>query len=465
MKKFLTILTFSITLIGCMVGPRFRTPQIDMPAEFGSGALPSDSLAELCWWTIFPDSILHRLIMLALENNRSAEIALSRVETARLNLGIARSHLLPGVALNLSGQYGNLSASAIKPENPIQIYSTPMTISWEADIFGANRRTSEKARYELLASEYGLRAVRLSLIAEVAHSYFSLLEYKRSLAIAQSTLATRNTSYNLMLESFNQGTISELELRQAETQRAVVATAVPKYRLAIAETAHALSVLTGQWATDSLTTGLSLSLQSIPEEIPTGLPSQLLERRPDIMQQWALLGAANAGIGIAQAARFPTLTLTGQGGMFTRDISNILKGESFMWQAAGSIVQPILNFGANRKRVKITREQYRQQVLQYEQTVLQAYSEVKDALEQIESYKQQYIANAEIVAAARITTYLSQKRYISGFTDYLEVLDSERDLFDAELELSTAMSNWLNAYVSLYKALGGGWITPPPPKS
>lgn len=136
-----------------------------------------------------------------------------------------------------------------------------------------------------------------------------------------------------------------------------------------------------------------------------------------------------------------------------------------MWQAAGSIAQPILNFGANRKRVKITHEQYRQQVLQYEQTVLQAYSEVKDALEQIESYKQQYIANAEIVAAARITTYLSQKRYISGFTDYLEVLDSERDLFDAELELSTAMSNWLNAYVSLYKALGGGWITPPPPKS
>ncbi|MBR4999936.1 MAG: TolC family protein, partial [Rikenellaceae bacterium] len=255
MKRFLTILIFSILLMGCMVGPRFRTPQIDMPAEFGSGAHPSDSLEELCWWTIFPDSILHRLIMLALENNRSAEIALSRVETARLNLGIARSHLLPGVALNLSGQYGNLSASAIKPENPIQIYSTPLTISWEADIFGVNRRASEKARYELLASEYGLRAVRLSLIAEVAHSYFSLLEYKRSLAIAQSTLATRNTSYNLMLESFNQGTISELELRQAETQRAVVATAVPKYRLAIAETAHALSVLTGQWATDSLTTG------------------------------------------------------------------------------------------------------------------------------------------------------------------------------------------------------------------
>ncbi len=465
MRHLITISLVIVILHGCMVGPKFRDTQIEMPLSFSRATHPSDSNEVLCWWTIFPDSVLHQLILKALDHNRSVAIAASRVEEARLALSAAKSNLAPSVGFVASAKYGNLSANAIKPPEAIQIYSMPLSINWELDIFGKLRRANEKARYELLASEYGLRAIRLSLIAEVAHGYFSLLEYKRSLAIAQSTLSTRTTSYNLMLESFNLGAISELELQQAATQRAVVATAVPKYRLAITQAIHALSVLTGQWATDSLTTGLPLSLQSIPDEIPMGLPSQLLERRPDIMQQWALLGAANAKIGMTQAARLPSITLTGQGGLFNQKISELLKDKSFMWSTLGEITQPVLRFGFLRRQVQIAKQQYQQQLMQYEQTVLEAYSEVKDAIEQINSYKEQYISNSEIVAAARITTYLSHKRYASGFTNYLEVLDSERDLFDAELDLSAAMSKWLNAYVSLYKALGGGWITPPPPNN
>jgi multidrug efflux system outer membrane protein len=331
------------------------------------------------------------------------------------------------------------------------------SVYWELDFWGKVRRSNQAARAEIAASEEALRLVQIGLITAVADGYFQLIDFDQRLAIAQRTWETRMESLWIIDQRFQKGVVPEIDLNLAQQQEAIAATAIPNYERNVARTENYLSILLGQ-NPRKLERGL-LDEQVIPPAIPVGIPSELLQRRPDLIQAEQMFYAETARIGVAQAMRFPSFSITGALGLASGDLTTLLSSDALIYSASGSMLGPIFNWGKNKRRVEIQKETAHQALLMYEQAVLNAFREVDDAIVGVDTYAREVESRERQTAAASNAAMLSRARYDGGQTNYLEVLDTERSMFNAELELAAAKGYLLSSYLYLYKALGGGWIT------
>ncbi len=460
MKKALSILLLGLIvyLSGCKLGPNFQRPEYAGPANFRFDSITTDTIVNLRWWELFNDPVLDTLIMQALENNKDVMLAAARVDAAAANLGYTKADQWPSFGFNVGAGTGNsVNGVATLPNVSDNFFAFPQ-MDWEIGFWGKYRRLNESARANLLASEYGLRTVQISLITAVASTYFSLLDNLAKLAISRRTLAARDSSTNIIQARFDYGVVPEIDLNQAQIQQAISAAAVPIYKRAIAFNESTLSILLGGYP-DAVPIGVKLIDQVEPPEIPNGLPSQLLTRRPDVMQAEAEYAAQNARIGAAQAMRWPSLSLTGLLGVATTDLS-ALGTAGLGWSASGVLFGPLFQFGKNKRRVEIEKANTEATLRIYEGVALQAFKEVEDALISITTLREELAAQQRRYNAAINAEYLSAERYDKGQTSYLEVLESQRQSFDAQLSYSQTRRDLLGAHVGLYKALGGGWLSP-----
>jgi multidrug efflux system outer membrane protein len=350
---------------------------------------------------------------------------------------------------------GNFSGAQIPLQNN---FFGVAQLAWELDFWGKYRRATEAARAEMLASEYGMRSVQISLISAVAINYFQLLDFKERLAISQKTLAARDSSLRIIEDRFEEGIIPELDVNQAEIQMAVAESAVPNYKRLIAFTENALSTLLGE-NPGPVIVDKQLADYDPFIDIPPGLPSLLLERRPDIRQAEALYEAQNARIGVAVAMRFPSISLTGSLGAASSSLVSLNTG-ALAWNISGNLLGPVFNFNKNKRRVDIERFKAEEYLLQYENTVLNSFREVEDALVEISTLKEELAAREKQVRAAVNAESLSKMRYDRGVTSYLEVLETQRASFDAQIFYVDVYQALLSSYINFYRTLGGGWISP-----
>ena len=445
-----------VSLTGCAMGPDFKKPVVELPDNFRFSDSESKKVVNLKWWELFDDPVLYSLVVTALTDNKDLMIAASRIEEARAALGFTKADQYPRLDLEGSARAGNFFGVSRSSTTDKSAYIAPV-LSWEIDFWGKYRRSTQAARAELMASEYSLRTVQISLISEIVSTYFLLLDYHQRLKISKQTLESRLYSLDIIQKRFDKGIIPEIDLNQAQIQKEIAAGAIPLYQRLIANTENALSILIGKFPGE-IKTGDDLNQQTIPPDIPGGIPSSILERRPDIAEAMYLLEAQTARIGVAQALRFPSITLTGLFGVASAELSSI-STDGDIWSVGGGLFGPLFDFKKNIQRVEIEKERTQQALYRYENRVLFAFREVSDALNDIQTYKKQIATVERKLKAAENAARLSKMRYDKGVTSYLEVLDTERTLFDVGLELSELKQQFYNAYVGLYKALGGGWLT------
>ncbi|MGA9179247.1 MAG: TolC family protein [Desulfobacterales bacterium] len=458
MKKLAKIVTLMIivSLTGCAMGPDFKKPVVKTPHNFRFSDSESKEVVNLKWWELFDDPVLYSLVVTALNDNKDAMIAASRIEEARATLGFTKADQYPRLDLEGGAKIGNFTGVSRSSTTDKSAYIAPV-LSWEIDFWGKYRRSTEAAISELMASEFSLRTVQISLISEVVSTYFLLLDYHQRLKISKQTLDSRLYSLDIIQKRFDKGIIPEIDLNQAQIQKEIAAGAIPLYQRLIANTENALSILMGKFPGE-IKTGDDLNQHAVPPDIPGGIPSSILERRPDIAEAMYVLQAQTARIGVAQALRFPSITLTGLFGVASAELSSI-STDGDIWSVGGGLFGPLFDFKKNLQRVEIEKERTQQALYRYENSVLFAFREVSDALNDIQTYKKQISTVERKFKAAKNAGALSKMRYDKGVTSYLEVLDTERTLFDVGLELSELKQQFYNAYVGLYKALGGGWLT------
>jgi len=445
-----------IVLTGCAVGPDFKPPVVETPENYRFEKIPVEAMINLKWWELFDDPVLYALVNQALKNNKDLKIAASRVEQARAYLGYTRADEYPGFYVQAGAGTGNFAGGTRSDTRNSYAYVGP-TLNWEIDFWGKFRRATESARAQLMASEYALRTVQIGLISQVVSTYYLLLDYHQRVTISRETLQSREESLNIIQKRFDRGIIPELDVNQAQIQMEIAAAAIPQYERAVVMTENALSILLGTLP-EPIRTGKGLTLETPPPKVPIGLPANLLERRPDVVQAMYLLEAQNAKIGVAEAMRLPAISLTGMLGLASSELSSIIS-EGGAWSAGGGLFGPIFEFYKNIRRVEIEEAKTQEALHYYENTVLTAFKEVEDALVEIHTYRNQMGAVGRKENAAKNANRLAQLRYDKGVSSYLEVLETERALFSAQLELSELKQLYLNGYVKLYKALGGGWIT------
>lgn len=457
LKPILVSFLLALALTSCMVGPKLEKPVVDTAEQFRFDSIANDSMINLSWWKLLNEPELDTLIYVALEHNQDILIAMSRIEQAYAVLGVSKADLYPQFGYDISGSYGDPSTAGAGSGAGGMVNITP-NVYWELDFWGKVRRSNQAARAEIAASEEALRLVQVGIITAVADGYFRLLDYDQRLEISRRTWETRKESLWIIQQRFDKGVVPEIDLNQAQQQEAIAATAIPVYERAVAQTENYLSVLLGQ-NPRKLERGL-LDEQVISPEIPVGLPSELLQRRPDLIQAEQQFYAETARIGVMQAMRFPSFSITGAAGVASSDLSSLFSSDALMYSVGGSILGPIFNWGKNKRRVDIQKETARQALLTYEQAVLNAFREVDDALIEVDTYGREVKSRERQKQAAIHAAMLSRARYDGGQTAYLEVLDTERSMFNAELESSAVKGALLSSYLFLYKALGGGWITP-----
>ena len=457
-KKHMKAIVMSVFILvsGCAVGPDFEKPVVETPDQYRSENMPMESDVNLEWWKLFNDPVLYLFVTMALENNKDLQIAASRVEEARASLGFTRADQFPQINIQGGAGTGNFGGSSRSDQTSSSYYISP-ALNWEIDFWGKFRRATEAARAQLMASEYALRTVQISLISEVVGTYYLLLDYHLRLEISKSTLKSRENSLDIIQKRFDRGIIPELDVNQAQIQKEIAASAIPLYERSVARTENALSILLGKLP-GSIKTGEGLTNQGVPPVIPVDLPSSLLERRPDVIEAMYILKAQTAAIGVAEAYRLPSITLTGLLGLASTQLSSITS-EGGIWSVQGGLFGPIFDFYKNIRRVQIEEAKTKQALSFYENTVLTAFREVEDALVDISTYKEQIASVSRKEKAAKNANRLAKLRYDKGVSSYLEVLETERALFSAELELSELRQQYLNSYVGLYKALGGGWTS------
>jgi multidrug efflux system outer membrane protein len=407
----------------------------------------------LKWWQLFNDPVLDTLIKKALKNNKDLLATAQNVEAARLQLAIQKAELLPQINYTGSAARGNFQA--LKLPEPSNAFNIMGQASWEIDFWGKLRRMNESARAQYLASEYGLNSLKLSLITTVASTYFQVMEFQEKIIIAEQTYAIRDSSYLILKERFEAGIIPAIDVNHSRIQKAIAATSIPLYKRGAAQSRNLLSVLIGENPQLHQFEGNLNQYSAIPA-IPAGIPSDLLNRRPDILVAEQELVAQNALAGAAQAARLPSLSLTGMFGLASDDLSTLTDGDP-AWNISGSLLGPIFNWGKNKNRAKAERARTEAAVYQYENTVLNAFREVEDALYTIETLKEEETAIKEHVEAAMEAASLSGERYDKGIASYIEFLESQRQAFDAQMLQTGNRQDLLEAYITLYQTLGGGW--------
>jgi len=467
MLKSRITLAFALALLaGCTVGPNYHRPAIQTPAAFRASTPTTDpaSLADLKWFEVFKDDKLQDLERTALAQNYDLRDAAARVEAARADLGITRSNQLPNlgagadistVRLSRNGQ-SPLPATFVPSQNRTFGAATLNLLSFEVDIWGRLRRATEAARANLLGAEENRKAVTTTLVSEVASAYFSLRELDYQLDISTRTLATRRESQELIRNRQSCGVATLLDLRQAEQLVYTAAETIPTLQQQIEQTENQISLLLGKNPGDVLR-GRSLTEQEMPPDVPPGLPSALLERRPDIRAAEQALIAANAEIGVAKAAYFPQISLSGFLGVQGTQLSSLFSGPSAVWNFTPQVTQPIFTAGRLKSNVQLSEALRDHALIQYEKNIQTAFTEVSDALIAHQRVRESRVQQELLVAALEDRTRLAYVRYRGGVDTLLNALDSDRDLFQAELTLSQIRLNELNSVVQLYKALGGGW--------
>jgi multidrug efflux system outer membrane protein len=453
---WIAVFLFAACLAGCMLGPDFQKPVVETPEGFRFAEPEAEEAVNLKWWELFNDPVLASLVATALLENRDVLIAASRVEEARASLGFTRADMYPTFDIQAGAGRGNFAGGRMTDSTDNNFFIAP-TMNWELDFWGKFRRSNEAARAELVASEYAMRTVQITLISQVVSTYFLLLDLHQRLDISRYTLESRSETLNIIQQRFDKGIVPELDVNQAEIQKEFAAAAIPLYERLIAKTENTLSILLGGIPKE-IQTGVDLYEQEEPPDIPAGLPSSLLERRPDILVAQYVLKSETERIGVAEAQRLPAISLTGSAGAASTELSNMTV-EGFAWSIGANLVGPLYQFGKNKKRVEIQKARTEQALYQYENTVLIAFREVADALKEIETYKEEIAAVSRKYTAAKNADALAKLRYDKGFSDYLLVLETERTLFNVGLELSELTKDFYNSYVRLYKALGGGWLS------
>jgi len=458
----------ALLLAGCTVGPNYQRPTVQTPANFRAPdpapAPDPASLADLKWWEVFKDQNLQELERTALSQNYDLRDAIARVEAAQANLGITRSEQFPhldanaGISTNRLSRNGQsaLPAEFVPAQNRTFGAATLNLLSFEVDIWGRLRRATEAARADLLSAEENRKAVMTTLVSEVASSYFSLRELDYQLDISRRTLATRRDSLALIKSRQEGGVATLLDLRQSEQLVYTAAETIPTLQQQIEQTENQISLLLGKNPGEVLR-GRSLTEQEMPPTVPPGLPSALLERRPDIRAAEQSLIAANAEIGVAKAAYFPQISLSGFLGGQGTQLSSLFSGPSSVWSFAPQVTQPIFTAGRLKSNVKLTQALRDSALIRYEKTIQTAFTEVSDALIAHQRVRESREQQELLVAALQDRTRLAYVRYRGGVDTLLNALDSDRDLFQAELTLSQIRLNELISVVQLYKALGGGW--------
>jgi len=457
----------AILLTGCTVGPNYKRPPVTVPANFRAPSpLPAPqaaSLADLKWFEVFNDERLQDLVRVALEQNYDLLDAAARVQEARASLGIARSNQLPQLeasgALEISrlsrdGQFP-LPQSFVSSQNRNWGQATLNLLSFEVDLWGRLRRSTEAARASLLNAEENRKAVISSLVSEVAGDYFQLLELDGELQISQRTLESRRESLRLVGERQGGGVATRLDLRQAEQLVSSAAQTIPVVRQQIEQTENRVSLLLGR-NPEGVARGRSLIEQEVPA-VPAGLPSALLERRPDIRAAEQALIATNANIGVAKAAYFPQISLSGVlGGQSTR-LANLFSGPNGAWSFVPQVTQPIFTGGRLKSNVRVAEAERERAQIAYQKSIQTAFSEVSDALIAHQRTHESRIELETLVIALQDRKSLAYVRYRGGVDTQLNALDADRDLFQAELTLAQIRYAELLSVVQLYKALGGGW--------
>lgn len=457
-------------LLGCNVGPNYKRPATDLPSGYRSMLAPDistslspASIADEQWAKLFQDPVLTRLVNEALAGNLDLRIAAERVLEARAQAGIVRSDQFPSIdaggadstvqlplALDVNKDNRASSTSFFTAGGP------RASGAWNLDFWGLYRRQSEAARAELLASVWGQRAVRATLIQDVAIAYFNLRALDAQRSITELTIQARKESLQLTQSLEQHGAGSLADVRQAEELLHAAQAYLPELRRQIVEQEDTISLLLGR-NPGSVDRGLPIDQQPHPLDVPVGVPSQLLERRPDVEQAEAKLIAANARIGVARAQFFPQISLTSLGGAASSQLSSVLSGPSTYWYAAGSVTQPIFDAGRIRNSYRFSQAQEQEMLVAYRKTILNALRDVSDSLVSYKETRERREEEVEHVRSAADAVRLARLRYSGGNASYLEVLTTDTDLYSAQLLLAEAQQQEASSLVELYSALGGGW--------
>ncbi|MBL8526859.1 MAG: efflux transporter outer membrane subunit [Burkholderiales bacterium] len=448
-------------LSGCLVGPDYVKPKVDTPERYLYEPKEVADTANTEWWKQFGDPVLDELIAEALANNRNVQIAAANVEQAAGIVTQVRAPLFPqfnyqGSAGRYRFSQGSTVALPSGVSNPTDAFSLGVGASWEIDLWGRIRRQSEAAQANLLATDEARRGVILSLVADVATTYVELRALDEQLVIAQRTLGSYEESLNLIKDKFEFGQVSQMNVAQAQSRYETAATEIPRVRRQIALTENALSILLGR-NPGPIPRGKNV-YELVLLAVPAGLPSRLLEQRPDILQSEQQLIAANAQIGAAKALYFPTISLTGAYGRASTDLSNLFDGPSRTWNFAGSFVGPIFTAGAISGQVAQAEAGQKAAVLRYRQTIQNAFADVDDALVSREQRIEQLAAQERLVASLKEYEELAKLLWDGGYAPYSTVLQAQEQLFPEELNLMTTRAQLLDSAVAIYRATGGGWV-------
>ena len=446
-----------LLLSACMVGKKYTRPASPAGIIYPD-ATNSDTAALANWFQVYHDTALQSLIKAAIDSNRDLLAAASHMQEALALSGAIKANMYPKLSYQAQAGGGTAGTDATKVAAGVDggLLNVFGVLNWELDVWGKLRLQSQSAVDEFLASKANRDALQVSLVAEVASDYFLLRDLDNKLMISQNTLSGRKQNTRLISDKFQHGYVSELDLLQAQQQEAIAAAAIPAFRRQIILTENAIRVLIGL-GPGPIVRGESNYNQILSPDIPAGLPSQLLERRPDIMASEFALQAQFARIGVAEANRFPTISLTGALGFASPQLSTLLTNKGFVANGFGSLVGPLFNWGQNKKLVEVERQRTEALYYQYQQTSLNAFADVDNALASYRNLDEEHLQRKLQVEAASKALVLSQARYDNGYTSYLEVIIMQTNLFDAQLLESTTLQLKLNAIVSLYKALGGGW--------
>jgi multidrug efflux system outer membrane protein len=464
MKKLtscLAAMLASSLVSGCAVGPNYHRPDVQTPATYRDLSenpqvqAQAASYADLPWWQVFQDPQLQELIRTALKQNYDLQIATERINAARAQLAITRSNLLPQV------QGGGTFYGGKQQFFPatINLLFLAADASFQLDLFGRLRRETEAARAQLLATEDARQTVILTLVSDVASDYFALLQLDLELKITLDTVSTQQDSVKLTNLRLDHGVATKLDVLQAQEVLDTANAQIPDLERQIAQEEDAISILLGNYP-QGVPRGKTLAEQPLPPDVPPGLPSSILERRPDIREAEQSLRAANAEIGVAKAQFFPQISLTGSGGgAFGRSssFSSLMSSQSAIWSYGGQVSQPIYTGGALRGNLHLAQSQYQQALIAYRQSIQSAFGDVSDALIGYQKFHQVRLRQEDTVKDLQEAVRLSDMRYKGGTTTYLEVLDGQRSLFAAEITLAGARGTEYQSLVQLYRALGGGW--------
>lgn len=468
MKRILFILFVALLLQNCKIGKNYRGTDLVQPDKYAQevpglqveyDSINTDSLelstADLKWWNLYDDPVLDSLIRTAMENNRDVLIAAENVLQGRLALKNQNAEMLPKFDINGQVQRGNFLLNQVGSTQNLVLGAA--SANWELDLWGKLRRLSEAARADLVSSEYGYRGVMISLISEVATTYFSLLRAKSQYEISMRNATSRDSMLQLIQARYDKGIVPVLDVNQATIQYTIAAGAIPQYELQIVQLQNTLSILLGQ-NPGSVATGKPLNAQNYNIELPLARPVDLLARRPDVIAAEYQLIAQNALVGAAKGNRLPSLNASALIGI-TADSFGNLSFNNPLWTLTGQLAGPLFYWGQLKRQVDIEDSRSFQALYSYQNTVFFALKEVEDILTEIRTTKAEIEIAEHRRSAALQAQMLSRERYNMGVTSYLEFLEQQRQAFDAELLLEGLRANLLSSYVQLYKALGGGWLT------